>query len=51
METFIRTQPKILAEREAEFQKADALIAGRGEPSSNWNRPPEFFVTDGQNIW
>jgi hypothetical protein len=51
METFILTQPKILADRKAEFDKLDDLIVGKGEPTSNWNRPPDIFRSDGQNIW
>jgi len=51
METFILTQPKILADRQAKFEKVDDLIADRSEPTSNWNRPPDIFRSDGQNIW
>jgi hypothetical protein len=51
METYILTQPRVLAERKAKLEGLDKSLTANGQGMGNWNRPPDLFRTDGYNVW
>lgn len=51
MEGFIISQGKVLAERKSAFDDFDKSMGLRDQRTSDWNRPPDIFRTDGNKIW
>lgn len=51
MESFIISQAKALAERKSAFDDFDKSMGLRDQRTSDWNRPPDIFRTDGNKIW